>query len=555
LDAPTPDVVSKSSSLVLDRGTVIFAPGVCARSHFRAGICRSHEWGGGGLSVKPGLSRWLQQRYGGPGAVRLRRGLRVGLSAMAALLLTASSSDGRAALSWSGRMSLEFGRMSSAQYIPGLFHVGVSCASPSLCIVVDTLGQVISSTNPTGGPAAWSVVKIVNSQAGLGAVSCPSASLCVATANIPANEPQVLFVSSHPAAGRRAWRRVRVDTGGAGMTGVSCPSANLCVVATSGRDGVVSTRPTGGTPAWHTVQISSFGFVTGVSCASTKLCVAVSNVGRGGLGPVFTSTRPASGAAWTGRAVSDIATNAVSCSAPSLCVAGGQNGDLLVSGNPAGGTGAWKLVSVRPVSRAPGSVLSVSCASVLLCVAGNNFGDVITSTRPRGGAAAWGVTKIDSGGAVGLTDLTGMSCPSPSLCIAVDSQGAAILGQASGRSQLKAELVRSLVPPRAWRTRGRLIKQGGYAFSFDALTRGTGVIDWYYMRGSGTGRGKPQRVLVAAVTHDFAAGGPRMIKVKLTASGRHVLRSAASLHVTAQGSFRPMHGSTVRAARNFTVTG
>jgi hypothetical protein len=56
---------------------------------------------------------------------------------------------------------------------------GVSCASSSLCVVVDDGGFAYVSTNPTGGSAAWQGT-LVDSRWSLISVSCASLPLCVA---------------------------------------------------------------------------------------------------------------------------------------------------------------------------------------------------------------------------------------------------------------------------------------------------------------------------------------------------------------------------------------
>lgn len=56
---------------------------------------------------------------------------------------------------------------------------GVSCASSSLCVVVDDAGYAFASTNPTGGSADWKKA-FVDFRWSLLAVSCASLPLCVA---------------------------------------------------------------------------------------------------------------------------------------------------------------------------------------------------------------------------------------------------------------------------------------------------------------------------------------------------------------------------------------
>jgi hypothetical protein len=63
-------------------------------------------------------------------------------------------------------------------------------------------------------------------------------------------------------------------------------------------------------------------------------------------------------------------------------------------------------------------IVSVSCPSTSLCVAVDDDGDVMTSTNPAGGASAWTVADID-----GTDQINSLSCPSTSLCVAVDTVG------------------------------------------------------------------------------------------------------------------------------------
>jgi hypothetical protein len=61
---------------------------------------------------------------------------------------------------------------------------------------------------------------------------------------------------------------------------------------------------------------------------------------------------------------------------------------------------------------------SLSCPSASLCVAVDDDGQVLTSTDPAGGASAWDVADID-----GTDAIASVSCPSLSLCVAVDAAG------------------------------------------------------------------------------------------------------------------------------------
>jgi len=80
----------------------------------------------------------------------------------------------------------------------------VSCGSPTLCVAADTMGNVLTSTNPTGGPPAWTVAQ-VDAVGFVSGVSCPSASLCVAV-----DSAGYVLVGAQPPA---------VTTGSAGSLG------------------------------------------------------------------------------------------------------------------------------------------------------------------------------------------------------------------------------------------------------------------------------------------------------------------------------------------------
>ena len=54
---------------------------------------------------------------------------------------------------------------------------GVSCPTSGLCVALDQSGDVITSTKPTTGAAAWKVTHLGGS---LNAVSCPTRDFCVA---------------------------------------------------------------------------------------------------------------------------------------------------------------------------------------------------------------------------------------------------------------------------------------------------------------------------------------------------------------------------------------
>jgi WD40-like Beta Propeller Repeat len=282
----------------------------------------------------------------------------------------------------------------------------ISCPSASLCVAGDQAGNVLNSTNPTGGSTAWNSAGALISSPSSGGVSCPSISLCAAVGS------SSVLTATDPSGGASAWTTATIG-GYPALGAISCPSVSLCVGVGGGPNILTiltSTDPTGGASSWITASIPYGGRLSGVSCPSVSLCVATTNR------DVFTSTNPTGGAsAWTKTTVDPGGPlDAVSCPSVSLCVAVDSSGNALASTNPGGGTSTWTTANIDPGY----PVWAVSCPSASLCVAVDLAGNVLTSTDPTGGASAWTKTPIDQ-----RTLLLAVSCPSVSLCVAVDLAG------------------------------------------------------------------------------------------------------------------------------------
>ena len=76
----------------------------------------------------------------------------------------------------------------------------VSCPSPWLCVALDSNGQIVTSTDPTGGPSAWTSFGVDQGSADFSAISCPSAFLCVAVDDLGN-----VATSTDPTGGSGAW--------------------------------------------------------------------------------------------------------------------------------------------------------------------------------------------------------------------------------------------------------------------------------------------------------------------------------------------------------------
>ncbi len=318
----------------------------------------------------------------------------------------------------------------------------ISCPSTVLCVAVDSDGNVLTSTDPGAGTqASWTATSI-DGGTGLTAVSCPATSLCVAV-----DGSGNALTSADPTGGARAWTEHAVGDApqadsGQGLIGVSCPSVELCI-AIGYQNGMVyaSTDPTAG--AWSSTNLwtayHSLDVVESVSCPSVELCV----VGDGS-NDVVTSTDPAGGInAWTPAKIPtgmDVGAQlwSMSCPSISLCVTGDDQGDIFSSTNPTGGAHAWKMTPISDGNSFDyqSGISDISCPSVSLCVGVDQvYGNAFVTADPAGGARAWSSTPLDRGntGGPGVPSQTvdRVSCPSVSLCVAIDAVGNAFIGRPS----------------------------------------------------------------------------------------------------------------------------
>lgn len=293
----------------------------------------------------------------------------------------------------------------------------VSCRSASLCVAVHSNGDVLTSTDPAGGSGAWSVKQVagINQLTG---IACPSRSLCVAVDN--AGKVVASRNPTHPG----AWSVRQID-GVRGFLGVSCPSPRLCVAADNAGNVASSTDPAENR-SWSVASVDGPYMLNGISCPSASLCVAVDNTGN-----IVTSTNPAGvPTAWTAANIfgGHFPTGgdyfeSVSCPSTHLCVATDIKGQVVSSTHPTGGPRAW-IVSARRVN-----LDSVSCPSRSLCVAGDSAGTIRSTAHPTGPASGWVVT-----GRLEAT-VQAISCPSTTLCVAVDNAGTASTSTKPGRAR------------------------------------------------------------------------------------------------------------------------
>lgn len=292
----------------------------------------------------------------------------------------------------------------------------LSCPATTFCAGVDSEGNVLTSTNPTGGPGAWAIANIEHKPPepyrtpnALDQVSCPrpAGSLCVAVGE------GGIFTSSNPTGGPSAWAQVPGIGEGEATRRVSCPSASLCVVSFGYYGEILtSTEPTQGPSAWKAAQIEGGGShqINSLSCPSQSLCVGLDDRGN-----ILTSTNPTGGpSAWTVTQTGMGELDGLSCPTTTFCIASAGGTGMISSTNPTGGAGAWTLQA--DLTSSGFGFGQVACASVSLCAATQQNFRVAASEDPSGGPGAWWSTE----GVDGTNSLSAIACPSESLCFAAD---------------------------------------------------------------------------------------------------------------------------------------
>jgi hypothetical protein len=284
----------------------------------------------------------------------------------------------------------------------------IACPTTTFCAAVDSNGDVLTTTDPAGGPSAWTTTLVGTSSLGFNSISCPTTSLCVA------NEAAtgMVYVSTNPTGGASAWTATSLPAGTA-ANDLTCPTTTLCLAVDDFGDVLVTTAPASG--AWTTDPVYPGGNFDSVACASAGLCLAV--------GPgVSTSTNPAGGTgAW--RTTRSLLAISSTCPTTSLCLLGNSTNDIYVSTDPAGGPTTYHEQQLVDSHSAFATITGITCPSTRDCVAVDDAGDVMSTGHPTAGP--WTSSRADPTGF-----LNGVACPSTTLCVAVDGAGNATVGTA-----------------------------------------------------------------------------------------------------------------------------
>jgi hypothetical protein len=159
----------------------------------------------------------------------------------------------------------------------------------------------------------------------------------------------------------------------------------------------------------HEQPLATRHLIQSVACPSDELCVALDADGGG----VWSANPAAAVPDWSFRTAVGNATAGLSCPTTTFCLAIGVGGDFGVSRD---GGRTW---SAHPVPFTSTWLSSVSCPSSSLCVAVDQQGGAFKTDDPGAARPTWTAAPAIAG----PNRLNAVSCPSTGLCVAVGAAG------------------------------------------------------------------------------------------------------------------------------------
>ena len=314
--------------------------------------------------------------------------------------------------------------------------LGISCASPTLCFAVGAAGDspvtprtlieqwdgtswtIVASPNPSG----------TNTFPDLSDVACPSATACYAAGYYTQGRTMKSIIERWDGA---KWSMVTSPDVEADITHLACPTATDCfAVGTAHKDANGAFHNVvlrGGTGSWSIVPYAANepggDVIRDIACANPSMCFVVGY--NGSKNPV--TIEQWNGTGWTKLTLPllilpDSTLSDVAC-AGTVCFGVGHSSaplgtptkTLIVRRTPSG----WKVVtSPNPTGGRQVALTGVSCPSTTLCFAVGTWD--LKALIERWNGKAWSIVpspkNLPYGG-----ELTDVSCASAKFCFAVGS--------------------------------------------------------------------------------------------------------------------------------------
>jgi len=305
-----------------------------------------------------------------------------------------------------------------------------SSGSPVRSHGTSTTTKSVTPTTVKSVQLQWSTPQQIDTnENGLGDVSCPTVSFCVAVGSTGPGVVSSAFIWNGTS--WSASSQIRWPDPNDGITNVSCATASFCLAGDE--DGDI--RVWDGT-SWsidhQVVPGSTSGGAHAVSCPSASFCVAVNDLGNAIV--------------WNGSSLlapDDIDGSnhlvSVSCPSTSFCMAlDSSSYDWLVWNGTSWSTP--QPIGTLRRGPTPGFINWVSCPTASFCVAVVSDGHAIGWNGTSWSApqlidpnlvSAQGPAATSSNGHPSL-GVKSVSCPTASFCVAVGSDGSVVIGRQTG---------------------------------------------------------------------------------------------------------------------------
>jgi len=317
----------------------------------------------------------------------------------------------------------------------------VSCVSAVSCIAVGgyNVGQTALPMSETWNGTSWTLVDAPNptgsTSATLNAVSCTAANACTAVGTSLAGSPDTAVIERWNGTSWTVQAALNASADDVQLDGVACTSTDVCIAvgdvsnATSASpltatwDGTSWTQQSDPNPSG-----SDEAFVSGVSCGSADDCTSVGEeYPSDGVSPPEAFVQRWDGTSWTAESTpSTQPLDGVTCPGRNACTAVGSGG-VAEAWNGATWT---SQPAPSTVSVPTGSMTSISCAAVDQCeaVGATLYGIAsyvpwLTTPAAEGwNGSAWTVQAVANPPDGDTVLLKGVSCASPTACVAVGSE-------------------------------------------------------------------------------------------------------------------------------------
>ncbi len=280
-------------------------------------------------------------------------------------------------------------------------------------------GALAAQKEPARRGGSWAQVASFVGVSNVWGLSCPSTATCEAVGAF--NDAGIALRTTNAGA---SWSDQPVPSGVGELKVVACHSTSVCVAAGEysgyGLFGEVALRTTNGGATWAAKKLpAGIGQFTAISCPTASVCEAFAAKSTGYGGEATRTTD--GGTTWANKAVPGVyQTLAISCPSRSTCEGVGLNNrDYPMTLRTTNGGSTWS-VKTLPASEAQ-YLASVVCQSATVCEASGTKQGVPLVIRTTNGGASWEPETIPTGLADG--DISSLSCPSASVCTAIDPNG------------------------------------------------------------------------------------------------------------------------------------